>query len=105
MDDCHNGYEVLCHLQGRCGSITSNHSGDAVTVELTPYDLYMGRNTPQKGGPPMPTAAIVAAEPVPAPAPESTNNNRSTMKVRASVKTICEKCRKSAAKGGARHLR
>ncbi len=67
-------HEVLCHLSGK---MRINYiriiPGDAVTVELTPYDLYKGRIVfrHKKGGPPMPTAAIVAAEPVPAPAPES----------------------------------
>lgn len=67
-------HEVLCHLSGK---MRINYiriiPGDAVTVELTPYDLYKGRIVfrHKKGGPPMPTAAIAAAEPVPAPAPES----------------------------------
>lgn len=50
-------HEVLCHLSGK---MRINYiriiPGDAVTVELTPYDLYKGRIVfrHKKGGPPMP---------------------------------------------------
>lgn len=41
-----NGHRVLAHISGR---IRKNHIrillGDAVTVELTPYDLTRGRIT------------------------------------------------------------
>lgn len=49
---------VLCHLSGK---MRINYiriiPGDAVTVELTPYDLAKGRIVfrHKKGGPPMPT--------------------------------------------------
>ncbi len=65
-------HEVLCHLSGK---MRINYiriiPGDAVTVELTPYDLYKGRIVfrHKKGGPPMPTAATAAAEPAPTATP------------------------------------
>lgn len=59
-------HEVLCHLSGK---MRINYiriiPGDAVTVELTPYDLYKGRIVfrHKKGGPPTATAPTGAAEP------------------------------------------
>ncbi len=62
---------VLCHLSGK---MRINYiriiPGDAVTVELTPYDLSKGRIVfrHKKGGPPMPNQQEAPA-PVPAPLP------------------------------------
>ncbi len=63
---------VLCHLSGK---MRINYiriiPGDAVTVELTPYDLYKGRIVfRHKKGQPGPEAAAQeapAAEPAPSP--------------------------------------
>ena len=62
---------VLCHLSGK---MRINYiriiPGDAVTVELTPYDLSKGRIVfrHKKGGPPMPGQQDLAA---PAPTAEA----------------------------------
>lgn len=71
---------VLCHLSGK---MRINYiriiPGDAVTVELTPYDLSKGRIVfrHKKGGPPMPNqeaavpveAILPADGATPAPTP------------------------------------
>ena len=75
-------HEVLCHLSGK---MRINYiriiPGDAVTVELTPYDLYKGRIIfrHKKGQalpehlatsvPDAPTAPLGAAEPGPTESP------------------------------------
>lgn len=68
-------HEVLCHLSGK---MRINYiriiPGDAVTVELTPYDLYKGRIVfrHKKGYvPPAETPAETPADPAAAPSPES----------------------------------
>ena len=62
-----NGFEVLAHISGK---IRMNYirilPGDKVKVELSPYDLARGRSRGLGG---------------------------KFMKVRASVKPICEKCK------------
>lgn len=62
---------VLCHLSGK---MRINYiriiPGDAVTVELTPYDLSKGRIVfRHKKGQPMPGTEEVVAEPAPVEAP------------------------------------
>ena len=66
---------VLCHLSGK---MRINYiriiPGDAVTVELTPYDLSKGRIVfrHKKGGPAMPTQEVAAPAPAEvASAPET----------------------------------
>ena len=65
-----NGFEVLAHISGK---IRMNYirilPGDKVKVELSPYDLTRGR--------------IIWRD----------KQEGKNMKVRASVKPICEKCK------------
>ena len=75
-------HEVLCHLSGK---MRINYiriiPGDAVTVELTPYDLYKGRivfrhkkKKPHEIAAEKAEAARIAAEEAEKEAPEETPN-------------------------------
>ncbi len=72
-------HEVLCHLSGK---MRINYiriiPGDAVTVELTPYDLYKGRIVfrHKKGHEPVPSPEI--AQPTePTQEPQTTEPHES----------------------------
>ena len=63
-------HEVLCHLSGK---MRINYiriiPGDAVTVELTPYDLYKGRIVfRHKKGQPLPEHLAISVPDAPAEA-------------------------------------
>jgi len=40
-----NGHEILAHISGKMRQFNIRILGDAVTVEMTPYDLTKGRIT------------------------------------------------------------
>ena len=79
-----NGHVVLAHVSGK---IRMNFirilPGDKVTIELTPYDLTRGRITYRF------KAAIRQAA----------QKEAKSMKVKPSVKRICEKCKIIKRKG------
>ena len=66
-----NGHKVLAHSSGKMRMHRIRIlPGDRVQVEITPYDLSRGRITYR-----------------------TSRQGRSDMKVRPSVKAICEKCK------------
>ena len=79
-----NGHNVLAHISGKMRMhYIRILPGDRVQVELTPYDLQRGRITYRY------------KEPTPAGRSDrpTRRSNEKTMKVRTSVKRMCEKCR------------
>jgi translation initiation factor IF-1 len=72
-------HEVLCHLSGK---MRINYirilPGDAVTVELTPYDLYKGRIVfrHKKGQRPKPEPVAAPEESTEESPNEETNNSQ-----------------------------
>ena len=68
-----NGHQVLAHISGKLRmNFIRILPGDKVTIELSPYDLTRGRITWRKK--------------------QLVDQGGITMKVRPSVKKICEKC-------------
>lgn len=74
-----NGHDVLAHISGR---MRVNYirllPGDRVVLEMSPYDLTKGRIVQRMKQPGFPCKV---------------NDNFEVMKVRASVKKICAKCK------------
>ena len=80
-----NGHKVLAHISGKMRMhFIRILPGDKVTVELSPYDLTRGR--------------IVYRLQVTAPASRPATGD-DAMKVRSSVKKICEHCKIVRRKG------
>ena len=70
-----NGHQILAHISGKMRmNFIRIYPGDKVTIELSPYDLTRGRITWR-------------------------DKEGTTMKVRPSVKPICEKCKIIKRKG------
>ena len=77
-----NGHEVLCHLSGKLRmNFIRILEGDKVKIELSPYDLTRGRITWRKK-----QTTLQSKEGL-------------IMKVRPSVKPMCEKCKIIKRKG------
>ena len=86
-----NGHEILAHISGK---IRKNFirilPGDKVKVEMTPYDLTKGRIT------------FRLKQLIPTKTKISRTNKyikENKMKVRSSVKPICDKCKVIKRKG------
>ena len=82
-----NGHQILAHVSGKLRMhFIRILTGDKVVIQLSPYDLTRGRITYRKVGCKLATAYERIREVI-------------TMKVRPSVKPICEKCKVIRRKG------
>ena len=104
--DIGNGHIILAHISGKLRmNFIRILPGDKVTVQMSPYDLTRGRITwRSKRGAGKRTLRrrqrpAVAPGLCPRPSGPSRHSRRFIMKVRPSVKPMCEKCKIIKRKG------